>query len=143
MALSRLRDPLIKKRLVEIWMNWTCRGERVRGQVDKEYKKSNLNTNLQSSINTDLVISILKGITILAATSSDNVDNITDRDMLQVKQTVTIEIKKFKIKNAKEFDVAEKQKQEEEEEERLEEEQKQLRASFSAIKKGNSDVDAY
>lgn len=143
MALSRLRDPLIKTRLVEIWMTWTCRGERVRGQVDKESKKSNLNTNLQSSINTDLVISILKGITILAATSSDNVDNITDSDMLQVKQTVTIEIKKFKIKNAKEFDVAEKQKQEEEEQERKEEEQKNMRASFSALKLGKADVDDY
>jgi hypothetical protein len=40
---------------------------------------------LKSTLNTELVISILKGITILAATSSDNVDHIQDSDMLQVK----------------------------------------------------------
>lgn len=43
------------------------------------------------------MISILKGITILAASSSDNVDNIHEKDMLSVKQTVTIEIKKIKV----------------------------------------------
>lgn len=85
-----------------------------------------MNAILQSTLNTEVVISILKGITILAASSSDNVDNITDSDMLQVKQTVTIEIKSIKIKDADNFnmkrkgaeELAKKKAQQEEEERR-------------------------
>lgn len=48
----------------------------------EKVKHANLNAFLRKSLNTELVISILKGITILAATSSDNMDNIAESDML-------------------------------------------------------------
>jgi hypothetical protein len=63
-------------------------------------------------LNTEVVISILKGITILAASSSDNADNITDSDMLQVEQTVTIKIKSIKIKDADNFNMKKKAEEE-------------------------------
>jgi hypothetical protein len=43
-------------------------------------------------LNTELVVTILKGITILAAGSSDSTDNMNESDMLKVKQTTKIEI---------------------------------------------------
>ena len=61
----------------------TCRSNKINdNDFNSTIKKSALNAFLKSSLNTELVISILKGITILAASSSDNVDHITDRDML-------------------------------------------------------------
>ena len=54
----------------------------------------------------------MKGITILAASSSDNADNITDSDMLQVEQTVTIKIKSIKIKDADNFNMKKKAEEE-------------------------------
>jgi hypothetical protein len=51
-----------------------------------------LNTFLTTSLNTELVVTILKGITILAAGSSDNTDNMTESDMLKIRQSATIEI---------------------------------------------------
>ena len=89
-----------------MWL--TCRRQSIKEDIERELKKTNLNGFLRSTLNTELVISILKGITILAATSSDNVDNIADSDMLKVRQTVTIEIKKFKIRDAEKFDVQQK-----------------------------------
>jgi hypothetical protein len=85
MAISRLRDPLIRIKTMNIWMNITCRSQSIKEDINKELKKTNLNAFLRSTLNTELVISILKGITILAATSSDNVDNIADSDMLRVR----------------------------------------------------------
>jgi hypothetical protein len=43
------------------------------------------------------VVTILKGITVLAASSSDNIDNLAESDMLKVKQSATIEIDRIKI----------------------------------------------
>jgi len=85
MAISRLRDPLIRIKTQAIWMRFTCRGRSIKEDLNKELNKTNLNAFLRSTLNTELVISILKGITILAATSSDNVDNIADSDMLRVR----------------------------------------------------------
>lgn len=113
MAISRLRDPLIRIKTVNIWMRITCRSQRIKEDINKELRKTNLNAFLRSTLNTELVISILKGITILAATSSDNVDNIADSDMLRVRQTVTIEIKKFKIRDADNFNIQKKTEKEE------------------------------
>lgn len=85
MAISRLRDPLIRIKTVNIWMRITCRSQSIKEDINKELRKTDLNAFLRSTLNTELVISILKGITILAATSSDNVDNIADSDMLRVR----------------------------------------------------------
>jgi len=46
-----------------------------------------MNTFLKTSLNTELVITILKGILILAASSSDMIDNMEDSDMYRIKQT--------------------------------------------------------
>ena len=74
-----------------------------------------------------MVISILKGITILAASSSDSVDNIADSDMLQVKQTVTIEIKSIKIKDADNFNLKKKGAEEAAKKKALQEEEERKR----------------
>jgi hypothetical protein len=59
---------------------------------------------LATSLNTELVVTILKGITILAASSSDNTDHMKESDMLNVKQTSNIEINSLKILNAKKWE---------------------------------------
>lgn len=59
-------------------------------------------------MNTELVVTILKGITILAAGSSDNTDNMTESDMLKIRQTATIEIDKIRIQNAKLWEIGAK-----------------------------------
>ena len=82
MAFSRLRDPLIARKCYNIRMRLTCRRDKVDNNFDDTIKNTNLNALLRSSLNTELVISILKGITILAACSSDNPDLIRDSDML-------------------------------------------------------------
>lgn len=46
MAASRLRDPLVAKKLREVWFTITLRADLVRGEVDKESQKSNLNMSL-------------------------------------------------------------------------------------------------
>jgi len=58
-------------------------------------------------LNTELVITILKGISILAATSSDKIDHMEDSDMYRIKQTTTIYLSEIKISNAKEFTIDE------------------------------------
>jgi len=55
-------------------------------------KHANINTFLATSLNTELVVTILKGITILAAASSDNMDNMAESDMLKVKHSSNLEI---------------------------------------------------
>lgn len=82
MAISRLRDPLIARKCKNIWLHFTCRKSKIDDDYNDTIKNSNLDAFLRSSLNTELVISILKGITILAACSSDNVDQIKDSDML-------------------------------------------------------------
>jgi hypothetical protein len=64
-----------------------------------------LNTFLTTSLNTELVVTILKGITILAAGSSDVTDNMRESEMLVVKQTTKIEIEKIRIMNATNWEI--------------------------------------
>ena len=52
-----------------------------------------------------MVVTILKGITILAAGSSDVTDNMRESEMLVVKQTTKIEIEKIRILNAKNWEI--------------------------------------
>jgi hypothetical protein len=63
---------------------------------------------LTTSLNTELVVTILKGITILAAASSDSTDNMAESDLLIVKQSATIEIDQIKITNAKLWEIGAK-----------------------------------
>ena len=64
-----------------------------------------MNTFLTTSLNTELVVTILKGITILAASSSDSTDNMSEKDMLKIRQTTKIEIDSMKIYNAKLWEI--------------------------------------
>jgi hypothetical protein len=84
LAASRLRDPLIFKKCSEIYLYITCRRHKIKSDWQNSTEISSLNAVLQSTLNTEIIISILKGIMILAASSSDNADNIADSDMLQV-----------------------------------------------------------
>jgi hypothetical protein len=84
-ALSRLRDKYIWKKV----QSMCCCGA---SKAEEEEEEASLNTFLATSLNTELVLCILKGITILAAGSSDNVDNMNEQDMLKIKQSATIEI---------------------------------------------------
>ena len=59
-----------------------------------------MNTFLKTSLNTELVLTILKGILILGASSSDMIDNMDDSVMYRITQTQTIELEKNKIKYA-------------------------------------------
>ena len=62
---------------------------------------------MKTSLNTELVITILKGITILAASSSDKIDHMDDADMYRIQQTTTIYLNEIKISHAKEFAIDE------------------------------------
>lgn len=85
-------------------------------QFEKIVAESQMNTFLKTSLNTELVITILKGIVILAASSSDNIDHMDDADMYRIKQVQTVELKKIKIKDASKFTIDEQGKQEQQEE---------------------------
>jgi len=104
-ALSRMRDKLLRVKIYNIWMTMTCRQKKKVKFVEFEkiVQKTKLNTFLKTSLNTELVITILKGILILAASSADKIDHMEDNDMYQIKQTQTIELQKIKISDAKEF----------------------------------------
>jgi hypothetical protein len=84
LAASRLRDRLTLQQLKNFGLWLTCRLPD-RAKVDEAMKAANLNTFLTTSLNTELVVTILKGITILSATSSDSMDNLKESDMLKVK----------------------------------------------------------
>ena len=55
-------------------------------EFERIVEKSQTNTFLKTSLNTELVITILKGILILAASSSDKVDHMDDTDAYQIRQ---------------------------------------------------------
>ena len=85
-ALSRMRDKLIRARLWNLWFHLTCRRYRMVkfDEFEKLVEKSQLNTFLKTSLNTELVITILKGIVILGASSSDKIDHMDDSDMYRI-----------------------------------------------------------
>jgi len=80
-AITRIRDPLILEKIKLL----SCFKKKDSSELEKQVIKTDLNAFLKTSLNTELVISILKGITILAATSSENVDHLPESDMLQVR----------------------------------------------------------
>jgi hypothetical protein len=71
-------------------------------------KAANLNTFLTTSLNTELVVTILKGITILAAASSDNIDNLVESELLAVEHSSNLVIEQIKIYNPKFWEVGAK-----------------------------------
>ena len=83
MALSRLRDQVLRTKLYNMYMWMTCRKSKAvqLDKFDKIVEQNALNTFLTTSLNTELVITILKGILILGASSSDKVDHMADEDM--------------------------------------------------------------
>ena len=104
-ALSRLRDPLLRVKLKDVWYVMTFRShKRDRFNVfDKAVRRYQLNSFLKQSLTTELVLTILKGITILAASTSDNVDHMKADEAYKIKQTTTIELSEVKIAHAREF----------------------------------------
>lgn len=73
-AAQRLRDQLIFDKLKAIFSCICC----CKSESKKVTKDANINTFLATSLNTELVVTILKGITILAAGSSDITDNMNE-----------------------------------------------------------------
>jgi hypothetical protein len=74
-AFQRLRDRLVAEKLKNLL---TCNGILLNQKLEIAAKEANLNTFLTTSLNTELVVTILKGITILAAGSSDSTDNMKE-----------------------------------------------------------------
>lgn len=101
-AFSRMRDRLLRQKLSNVIKRLTCRKSQTKKIAQNE---ATLNTFLTTSLNTELVVTILKGITILAAGSSDNTDNMTESDMLKIRQSAQIEIDQIKIGNAKMWEI--------------------------------------
>lgn len=88
-AVSRMRDRLLQQKMSNVFKRLTCRKSLTK---KIQMNEATLNTFLTTSLNTELVVTILKGITILAAASSDSTDNMADSDLLIVRQSATIEI---------------------------------------------------
>ena len=63
-ALSRLRDRLLRYKVHYIWLGLSCQSHRKKPfhHFDKLVEKAQLNAFLKTSLNTELVITILKGI---------------------------------------------------------------------------------
>ena len=78
--MSRMRDKVVLMKLKNMWFHATCRRSKMIkfDEFEKLVAESQMNTFLKTSLNTELVITILKGIVILAASSSDNIDHMDD-----------------------------------------------------------------
>ena len=89
-----MRDRVVLMKLKNIWFHATCRRKKMIkfDEFEKLVAESQMNTFLKTSLNTELVITILKGIVILAASSSDNIDHMDDQDMYRIRQIQTIEL---------------------------------------------------
>ena len=87
--MSRLKDPLLRQKLSNVYYRTTLQKHKKTSLTQNE---STLNTFLTTSLNTELVVTILKGITVLAAGTSDNADNMAENDMLLIRQSAEIQI---------------------------------------------------
>ena len=63
-----------------------------------------MNTFLATSLNTEIVLAILKGVCTLAGGSSDNQDHLNERDLFKISQTSKIRIDSITILNAKKWE---------------------------------------
>ena len=93
--MSRMRDRLLRQKLTNVIYRFTCR--KCLKKTPIQNNEATLNSFLTTSLNTELVVTILKGITILAASTSDNTDNMSEADMLKIKQSAQVEIDQIKI----------------------------------------------
>lgn len=75
-----MRDKLVWVKIKNIWYFITCRTHKKveDDEFEELVEQSQMNTFLKTSLNTELVITILKGILILAASSSDKIDHMDD-----------------------------------------------------------------
>ena len=98
-ALSRLRDRLLRYKVYHLWLSVTCQSHKKKhfSHLDTIAAKAKLNAFLKTSLNTELVITILKGISVLAASASDNVDQLDLTDLYEIEQETTITLKRVKI----------------------------------------------
>jgi len=60
-ALSRFRDRLMQKKMIQIWY-WITRKSDTLLISESDERAADLNTFLPASLNTELVVTILKGI---------------------------------------------------------------------------------
>ena len=60
-ALSRFRDRIMKKKMIQIWY-WITRKSDTLLISESDERAADLNTFLTTSLNTELVVTILKGI---------------------------------------------------------------------------------
>jgi len=60
-ALSRFRDRLMQKKMIQIWY-WITRKSDTLLISESDERAADLNTFLTTSLNTELVVTILKGI---------------------------------------------------------------------------------
>ena len=86
-ALSKIRDKIIRTKIINWWYHLTCRRDKMVkfDEFEKLVEQSQMNTFLKTSLNTELVITILKGILIIGASSSDKIDHMDDQDMYKIK----------------------------------------------------------
>jgi len=93
-ALSRTRDKVVRAKLRNMWYRLTCRRYKMIkfDEFEKLVEQSQTNTFLKTSLNTELVITILKGIVIIAASSSDKVDHLDDSELGRIMQVQTVEL---------------------------------------------------
>jgi hypothetical protein len=88
-AMSRMKDPLLRQKLGNVYYRTTLQKHKKTSLTSNE---ATINTFLTTSLNTELVVTILKGITVLAAGTSDNADNMAENDMLKIRQSAEIQI---------------------------------------------------
>lgn len=101
-SLSRLRDRLILTRLKQLLRIISFQDAK---EIQEQNATASLNTFLATSLNTELVVTILKGILIQTSGMSDLVDNMNEDEMLKVRTETNIEIDTIKILNAKKWEV--------------------------------------
>ena len=72
-AASRLRDPLLRAKFDDMWKVITCRSKKRLSHYEFQElaNKNKLHAFLKTSLNTELMLTILKGIIVLAASTSD------------------------------------------------------------------------
>ena len=97
-AMGRLRDPLVWDKFKLIMTSLFCCRCAKNSSADNIRPAENF---LNASLNTELVITILRGIQILAAGSADSIDNMSEKDVCLINQTATIHLEKFKLQTGK------------------------------------------
>lgn len=101
---QRLRDRMFRKKLLNFWYTLTC--QRKKCILIEPKAEEQVNSLLNTRLNTDLILVILKGITLMNSVSSDNKDysdSMTKRDLLKMDHTSRIHLKDIVIEEASLF----------------------------------------